>query len=271
VLQEKLGDYIHLIRNDKNYGYAEGANIGMRYALNNFVPDYILLLNNDSVVAPDFLGQMIKVAESDASIGIVGTKVYYYDFPNRIQSAGARINMRTGQASLIGIKQIDTGQSDTQQEADYVSGCCLLVKKELIQKAGLFDESYFCYWEETDYCARAREAGYKVIYAPHAKIWHKKPVKLKPWYKTLRRKDQASVPSYILYFMTRNNFKFVRKHSTKAQYRSFLLYFFGYHFWFITGVCLLYHRDIKRLAGFYRGVRDGLFDSNSSAKHYMTD
>jgi len=269
VLQEKFGDYIHLIRNDKNYGYTGGNNIAIRYVLKNYSPDYFLILNNDTVVAPDFLGQMIKVAENDASIGIAGPKVYYYGSSNRIQSAGARINMKTSQNSLIGIEQVDTGQYDLQQQVDYVSGCCLLIKKELIQKVGLFDESYFCYWDETDYCFRVRQAGYKIVYAPHAKIWHKKSITLQPWYRTMRRRDQANALPYSLYFMTRNNFKFMKKHATTKQYRSFLAYFFGYRFWFMTGVCLLYHRDIKLLIALFRGVRDGLFSFSSSARHYI--
>lgn len=268
ALDEKFGDYVRLIRNDRNYGYAGGNNIAIRYVVDDSAPDYFLILNNDTIVAPDFLDQMIKVAESDASIGILGPKVYYYNFPNRLQSTGARINMRTGQTSLIGVKQIDNGQYDTQQEVDYVSGCCLLVRKELIQKVGLFDESYFCYWDETDYCARVREAGYKIVYIPESKIWHKAPLKLKVWDKTQMGGKASGLPYY---YVARNNFKFMRRHATKGQYRSFLLYFFGYYFWFMAGVCLLYHRDVRRFIGFYRGIRDGLFNSNSSAKHYIRD
>jgi len=265
VLEEKFGDYIHLIRNDKNYGYTGGNNIGMRYVVRDSASEYLLILNNDTIVAPDFLAQMIKVAKSESSIGIVGPKVYYYHFPNRIQSAGGKVNMRTGQASLIGVKEIDVGQYNRQQEVDYVFGCCLLIKKEVIQKVGLFDESYFCYWDETDYCFRAREAGYKVVRIPEAKIWHKASIKLKVWDKTPTG-NKASGLSY--YYMARNNFKFMRKYAVKWQYRSFLLYFFGYQFWFMTAVCLLYHRDLRRLLGFYRGVKDGLFNSDSGTKHY---
>jgi GT2 family glycosyltransferase len=145
------------------------------------------------------------------------------------------------------------------------------VRQEVIQTVGLFDEEYFCYWDETDYCARVREAGYKIIYAPRAKIWHRKSIMLKPWYKTLRRRAQVNALPYSLYFMTRNNFKFMQKHATKAQYRSFLAYFFGYRFWFMAAVCLLYHRDIKLLMAFFRGVRDGLFSSSSGARRYIKD
>ena len=266
VLEEKFGDYIHLIRNDKNYGYTGGNNIAIRYVVDNSAPDYFLILNNDTIVAPDFLGQMVEAAERDASIGIAGPKVYYYDFPNRIQSAGGKVNMRTGRTPHIGVKEVDTGQYDTKREVDYLFGCCLLIRKEVIQKVGLFDESYFCYWDETDYCFRAREAGYKVVYIPEAKMWHKAPMKLKMWDKT---PVSGKASGFSDYYMARNNFKFMRKHATKGQYRSFLFYFLGYHFWFVTAVCLLYHRDVGRLLGFYRGVKDGLFNSNSGAKHYI--
>ena len=266
VLEEEFGDYIHLIRNDKNYGYTGGNNIGIRYALNNSSPDYFLILNNDTVVASDFLDQLIKAAESDASMGIAGSKVYYYDFPNRIQGVGGKVNMRTGQVSLIGVKEIDTGQYDVQRDVDYIFGCCLLVRADVIQKVGLFDESYFCYWDETDYCFRAREAGYKVVYIPEAKIWHRAPMKLKVWSKASTGGRPSGLPYY---YMARNNFRFMRGHATKGQYRSFLFYFFGYHFWFTTGVCLLYHRDMRRFFGFYRGVRDGLCNSDSGARYYV--
>jgi GT2 family glycosyltransferase len=268
ALEEKFRDYAHVVRNDRNYGYTGGNNIGIRYVSDRSSPDYVLILNNDTIVAPDFLDRMIKTAESDASIGIAGPKVYYHKFPDRIQSAGARVNMRTGQASLIGVKEVDSGQYDKQREVDYVIGCCLLIKREVIQKVGLFDESYFCYWDETDYCFRAREAGYKVVYVPGAKIWHKAPLKLRMQEKS-PQSGKASGLSY--YFMARNNFKFMRKHATKGQYRSFLLYFFGYHFWFMTAVCLLYHRDVGRLLGFYRGAKDGVFSSESGAGHYGGD
>jgi GT2 family glycosyltransferase len=258
VLEEEFGDYIKLVRNDKNYGYTGGNNIGIRCVLKNSSPDYFLILNNDTVVAPDFLGQMIKVAESDASVGIVGPQVYYYDFPNRIQSAGASINIRTSQPFSAG----------TKQELNWLSGCCLLIKKELIQKVGLFDESYFCYWDENDYCFRAKESGYKVVCIPEAKMWHKAPMHLKVPGKTSTSGTAGGLPYY---YMARNRFRFMRKHATKGQYRNFLLYFFGYYFWFVTAAYLLYYRDIRRVVGFCRGVRDGMFNSDSSARHYRKD
>jgi len=272
VLQEKFSDYIRLIKNDKNYGYAKGNNIGIRHALSNSQPDYILLLNNDTVVDPEFLTEMVKVTEGDDQNGIVGPKTYLYDTPTQFWLAWANIDMHRGRVSFVGFGETDEGQYDDVREVHgYVAGSCLLIKQQVIQNIGLFDESYFCYWDETDYCFRVRKAGYKIAYAPHAKIWHKKSVRLKIWYKTLRRGDQVNTPLYCVYYMTRNNFKFMKKHATKGQYRSFLVYFFGYRFWFTTGVCLLYYRDIRQFGAFYRGIRDGLFNSESGGKLYMRD
>jgi len=250
ILEGDFGDYIHLIRNDKNYGYTGGNNMGIRYALSDPSADYFLVLNNDVTVAPDFLTEMVKLAESDKSVGIVGPKTYLYDFPDRLQLVWYRVDMRKGRAFHVGSGEVDRGQYDCVSEVNYVQGSCFLVKRQVIQHIGFLDTSYFCYWDETDYCFRAREAGYKIIYAPKASIWHKKPSRLKPWYKTLRRKDQIDTPPNYAYYMTRNNFKFMKKHASKGQYRSFLLYFFAYRFWFTTAACLLYYRDMGRLVAF---------------------
>jgi len=271
VLGEKFGDYIHIIKNDKNYGYTGGNNIAIRHVLAHSEPDYLLILNNDIVVAPDFLDYLVEVAEGNGSIGIVGPKVYYYDYPGRIQSAGGKINMWKGITPHIGDWEIESGQYNTGRMVDHISGCCLLVKSEVIQKVGLFDESYFCYWDETDYCARAKKAGYKLSYAPRARIWHKVLLNVKPWYRRLSRKDQTSMSLHWIYYVTRNNIKFMKKYATKRQYLSFLLYFFGYRFWFSTGVSLVYHRNIVELLAFYRGVRDGLFNSEARARLYTKD
>jgi len=121
ALREQFGDYIHLIQNDRNYGYTGGNNIGIRYVLPTSDPGYLLMLNNDVIVAPDFLNHLVDAAEADASIGIVGPKVYYYGFPRHLQTAGARVNMWTGQAPSIGSRQIDAGQYDRQQPSVSVS------------------------------------------------------------------------------------------------------------------------------------------------------
>jgi len=267
VLKERFGDYIHIIRNDKNYGFAGGANIGMRYVLNNSAADYVLLLNNDTVVDPEFLTEMVKVAEADPAIGIVGAKIYYYDNPNRLQFVWGKIDLWRGELipilkvviEKIRSVELDKGQYDHTKEADWVTGCCFLIKEQVLKSIGLLDEGYFCYGEDLDYCLRAKRAGYKIVYVLKAKVWHK------------GGQSSKKVSGFSRYLGERNRFRFMRKHATKWQYRCFLIYFFGFHFWLATGYYLIYLHSLNVLASFCRGVKDGLFNSEASAKLYRRD
>jgi len=246
VLQERFGDYIHLIKNDKNYGFAKGANIGMTYALNNSAPDYVLLLNNDTVVDPEFLTEMVKAAQADLAIGIIGPKTYYYNQPNKIQLTWNRIDLWRGRVFLAGAGEIDRGQHNEDRETDYVPGSCFLVKRETLGKIGLFDAAYFCYGEESDYCMRAKRAGYRLVYYPKAKVWHKVSSTAK------------KITGLFEYYSTRNRFWFMKKYATKLQFFSFVLWFFLFEFWFVSGSLLIHHRHIKLLRCFYKGIKDGL-------------
>lgn len=254
MLREKFGDYIHLIENDKNYGFAGGNNIGMKYAITNFRPHYILLLNNDTTVDPMFLTEMVKFAETDVSLGIAGAKTYFYDEPDRLQAVWGMVNLWIGEPvtipRIIGARfhknVTDGGQYDSVKIADWVSGCCFLIKRGVIESIGLLDEGYFCYWEETDYCRRARNAGYKTVYVPTAKVWHK------------LGSSVNKTSGLNRYYMIRNRFLFMRKYATAWQYRFFLVYFFGFYFWLASGYYLIVHHSVDLLSNFCRGVRDGL-------------
>jgi GT2 family glycosyltransferase len=267
VLKEKFGDYIHLIQNAKNYGFAGGVNIGMRYALDNSRPDYILLLNNDVVVAPMFLTEMVKVAESDPTIGIAGAKVYYYDDPHRLQIVWARINLWLGRwistplmlTEGIAKRESDLGQYDSTKEVDAVAGCCFLIKKPALENIGLLDEDFFSFCEEAEYYIRTRKANYKIVYVPKAQVWHKGSA------------STSGISTFRCYFLARNNFRFMRKHATKCQYLCFVFYYLTFHFWLMAGVYLLYYRDVRLFTSFYRGVRDGLSTSEAGARLYRRD
>ncbi len=172
MLRNTFGDFIFLIKNGKNYGFTEGNNIGMRYAIKKGT-DYILLLNNDTVVDPSFLSELVKAAESDLKIGIVGPKIYYYDNPKMIWFAGGKISMWRCNTWHTGKGEIDDGKYDSFQDVDYITGCALLVKKQVIENIGLLDTDYLSYYEDADWCVRAKRQGYEIMYAPKARLWHK--------------------------------------------------------------------------------------------------
>lgn len=239
-----------LIKNDKNYGFAEGNNIGIRYAVETLKADYVLLLNNDTVVDPLFLTKLMEISVKKSSIGFVGPKTYFYDFEgknNVITFAGGSLNLKKGMSQSTGFGELDKGQYDKIKTVEYVEGSCILVKKEVLEKIGFLDPKYFAYWEETDLCVRGKNEGYKSVFVPEAKIWHK---------------VSSSVPNpTMIYFMNRNMFWFMKKYAKQKEYLSFLIYFFGYKFWdmnFKYFYNSLYKMKFDDNKSFIRGVKDGL-------------
>lgn len=237
-----------LIKNKDNYGFAGGNNVGIKFALSVLNPDYILLLNNDTVVDPKFLDELVKVAENDENIGIVGSKVYYYDYKGRsdiLQSAGGKFNFWISRAFIIGINKPDDGRYDSIMNVDYVAGACMLIKKEVFSEIGLLNPEYFLYREEIDTSTRASKKGFKSVYVPTAKIWHKVSASIKQ-ISTMRE-----------YYFTRNRIIFIRRHKSKKYLISLLAYDFGFHFW----ITILHYIKSGKPTGikwYLKAIWDGL-------------
>ncbi|MFC1466091.1 MAG: glycosyltransferase family 2 protein [Candidatus Brachytrichaceae bacterium NZ_4S206] len=188
---------VKVIQTGSNLGYAEGNNVGLRYALEHDY-DYALLLNNDTEVAPDFVTELVRACEADCTIGVAGPKMYYFAPKDRLYSIGGEVDWRRGTTRMIGLDEPDEGQFDRSREVDFVSGCALLARVEAIRQAGLLDPRFFMYYEETEWCVRIRRAGWRIIYVPSSIIWHKiEPAK------------QAE-SARIAYYMTRNRLLFLR-------------------------------------------------------------
>ena len=177
TLRQSFEDYARIIGNDRNYGFAEGNNIGIRYALNAFDPAYVLLLNNDMVVAPDFLSQLVRVAEGEDKVGIVGPKVYYYDFEGRkdvLWYAGGEINQWGRYVYChTGKDGDDLPQYQTIRSVDWVTGSAMMIKRCVIEELSLLNPGYFFGDEDVEYCIKARKHGFKIVYVPGARVWHK--------------------------------------------------------------------------------------------------
>lgn len=164
---------VELIENYENLGVVEGYNVGLRRGLERNA-DWILLLNNDIRVDPDLLSNMMKVAQSDKQIGILGPKIYYDSQPDTFWYAGGKINFFTGIVAHRGIRERDRGQYDRVEETDYITGCAMLIKREVLERVGLLDVAFSpMYSEDADFSIRARRAGYRLVYVPDAKLWHK--------------------------------------------------------------------------------------------------
>jgi len=235
-----------LVKNDKNEGFAEGNNIGIRYAINNLNSDYILLLNNDTVVDKNFLVEMLKVAENDDKIGVAGPKIYYYDEPNKIWFAGGKISWKFCRGLNIGNNEIDTWQYEKVTEVEYVSGCAFLIKKEVVEKIGLFEKIFFLYFEEIDWTLRASKFDYKSVYVPKGRIWHK-----------VSRSGGGIKGKVGLYYITKNRWLIMKKWAKTTDF----LFFIGYQ---AVGALILplflsiYYKKSELFMAYYRGLYDGI-------------
>jgi hypothetical protein len=235
-----------IIENKKNFGFAEGNNIGIEFALENLNPDYILLLNNDTVADKDFLKILVQEGEADSKIGILGPKMYYYDNPNVIWCIGGKIDWKLARGLHIGIDETDIGQYPKKINFDYINGSCLLIKRKVLEEIGFFDKNFFLYFEETDLALRAFKKGYNSIYIPNAKIWHKVS------------KSSGGIKKEIgLYYITRNRWLFMKKWASQGDFFMFVITQ-------ILGALILpifmiiYYKNKKLFFAYYTGLWDGI-------------
>ncbi len=163
---------IEILQSGGNLGFAGGNNIGIKYALEQGT-DYVWLLNNDTVVDPAALTALVEEALFGSFIGMVGSKVYYYEPCDLIWFAGGTVSMVTGKTEHLLSRQRDIGQHYQSCDVDYVTACSMLVSREAIGSIGLLDTRFFLYYEETDWAMRAKRNGWRVRYQPTSKVWHK--------------------------------------------------------------------------------------------------
>ena len=164
---------IVLIRLADNRGFAGGNNVAIRYALRRGA-DWTWLLNNDTVVAPESLREMLKAGQSDPQIAVVGCKLLYYDRPDIIQAAGGgRFYFWLGISRHYGWNRKDDGRWDRAFEPHYVTGASMLVRDRSWWDVGYFDDSFFFYGEEVEWHLRARRRGWSMRYVPSAIVYHR--------------------------------------------------------------------------------------------------
>jgi len=191
---------IALIENSANYGYTRGANLGIQYALDH-IADIVLLINNDAVLTEDALEIFLEVVRQEDSVGLFGPRILYYDEPEIIWHGGGRYFIaKTGVIGHEKNRRV-TDCLDENREVTYLTGCVLLIRSRVFEEIGLFDEDFFMYAEDPDFCFRARKAGIRLLYVPQARAMHKVPV---------RRPRQLSRST--LYHIGRSHALLLRKH-----------------------------------------------------------
>jgi GT2 family glycosyltransferase len=192
----------------ENKGYAGNNNVGVELAIQHGA-DWIYVLNEDTLQAPDCIGRLVEAGQSDSRVGIVGPMVYHHDEPDVIQSAGGIMDglWRSWHA---GQNQKDQGQFPEVRPVQWVSGCALMIRRETVQQVGVIDERFFYYQEEIEWCLRSRQAGWKILHVPKAKLWHK----------GVQR--EYNPPANVTYYKIRNGFLLAKKHRAPLHVQAYV-------------------------------------------------
>lgn len=175
---------IHLIQTGANLGFTGGNNVGIRYGLEHGA-DYIMLLNNDTIVDENLLTGLLSGFEKNEKVGMVVPKIYFakgheyhgdrYTEKEKgkvLWYAGGYIDWNNVFNIHRGVDEVDHGQYDKEEFVNFATGCCVLIKSDVLKSVGYFDDTYFLYFEDGDLSQRILRAGYKIVYQPKAFLWH---------------------------------------------------------------------------------------------------
>ena len=237
VLEEVVRRHpgVRTIANPSNLGYAGGNNVGLRAALASGA-DWVLVLNNDARLEAGTIDELLAVAQTDPRIAAVGARILRLEEPGRLWMAWGEVDYRQSLVRLIGQGEPDDGRFAEQRDVDWVSGCAILLSRRAIEAIGPFDEEYFAYHEEVDWCATARERGFRVVWAPRAVVLHRGQAS----------SGGGAFVSRRQYLTARNMVRFVRRHGSLHERLRFALWF---------GAMLPLSWLKRRLRGEQEGVR----------------
>lgn len=205
-----------VVRSEANLGFTGGNNLGIYYAIEKYNSDYVLLLNNDTTVAPHFLQKLVDCSEEYPEHGMICPKIYFYkgneyhkksykreQLGKILWYAGGSIDWQHLAAFHRGVDEVDRGHFDTPGETDFATGCAVLIKREVLEKIGTFDKRFFLYFEDVDLSVRVKNGGYTIGYCPTSVVWHKNA-----------GSSGGSGSTVHSYYIARNRLLFAVKHGS---------------------------------------------------------
>lgn len=238
-----------VLRSEVNLGFTGGNNWGMREAKG----EYYFIVNNDTEVTDNLLEALLEPFFMDEKIGVSGPKIRYFEPRDMLQYVGfGPINPYTGRTFAVGYQESDHGQYDVGSYTHGAHGGAMMVKKEVVDKVGMFPEKFFIYYEEWDWCLRILRAGYKIYYTPKGLIYHKESV-------TMGKESAIKA-----YYHTRNRIMLMRRNVDMMHFIVFLLFFC-----FLTAPKFIFNYIRKgqwqHLKSFFKAIGWNLTHSKQSA------
>lgn len=239
---------VKLIVNKTNLGISEGRNVGQR----NSKGEYVLFLDCDTIVDKNMISELVAQINSDDSVGLVVPKMYYYDKPNLLWFAGAKLNIFTSQAVNIGAGEYDKGQYEKVVSVSH-GPTAFLVSRKVLDKVGDHDKKYFMCYADTDFAFRTRAAGFKTVFCPKAILWHNLKV-----HKVKNSLSYYGFDSLLrTYHYARNRFLFMKTHAPLLNLIIFLTVFSSIFIIFFTYQIIRCGGGLSYLKAYWSGFFDG--------------
>jgi hypothetical protein len=237
---------VSFIRSTDNLGYAGGANLGLTASLSGDAA-YHFLLNNDVIFDKEILTALVSAMEGGGEkVGLCVPKIFFFDEPQKIWYAGGEIDLKSGLCRHNGYGQIDGAELNQMQECTFANGCAMFIRRATLESVGLFDTSYFHTSEDVDFSLRLKAKGYRILFVPQARLWHK-----------IRASAGGRVKAsfHYLYYEHRGRILIMRRYlrgqiSTKSYFALSKFYFRS-----ISNEIAI--RNGAGLWGILRGVLDG--------------
>jgi GT2 family glycosyltransferase len=190
-----------------NLGFTGANNIGIKYGL-TLGAEYIMLLNNDTTVPKNFIDPLLMTLHSSPQIAAVQPKIMFHEYPDRIWNAGGIYYPYNAATKTIGYNKLDAKKYNESKYVDWITGCCILLKSEIITEVGLLNEHFFAYYEDVDWSLRIRKLGYRLAYNPTLPILHKVGASSKNKNKT----DEGFLSPFVHFLNIRNHIFMARLH-----------------------------------------------------------
>jgi hypothetical protein len=250
LLQTQFPDLIY-IDNKENLGFAEGNNKGMAYSITN---DYVysLVLNTDTMVEQDIVSELMLHLNKHPDAAAVQPAIYWMHAKDKIWNGEGYFN------KVLGLTISDTktpNNSEVFKKAEWLTGCCMLIRNAALTKSGLFNKSFFLYYEDVELSFRLRDNGYELHYLPSAKVYHEAGVSAKV------EKKEGFLSPVIHYYMSRNHIWFLRRYGKPIFYPIYIIYNGLYY------ISLLIYFKLrgrsKKAAFLIKGLKDGFFTSKN--------
>lgn len=205
---------IILIESQENSGFAKGNNLGIKYALERNAK-FIWLLNNDTIIEKENILNQINAFKIDEKIGVIGSRIMYYSNRDLINYCGGRFNWLKGITVHERYKKRFNKNIPKFFFTDFVTGCSMMIKREVFENVGLLPEDYFMYFEDADFCIKISEAGYKMGVCTDSVVYHK-----------VSASSGGEESPFSVKWMTRNRIIFIKKYNkyTKGVLTKIIFY-----------------------------------------------